>query len=107
MTDDEFLILAYEDDDWTWSDPIPDGARHAMPGEDGLLPCCGRRHEAIPQGDHPMTTTAIRSTESTATPQSQDLTNLLAMLDDPDLAGFREDIQRAIVELRAKSALGA
>lgn len=54
-----------------------------------------------------MTTTAIRPAESTATPQSQDLTNLLAMLDDPDLAGFREDIQRAIVELRAKSASGA
>lgn len=54
-----------------------------------------------------MTTTAIRPAESTVTPESQDLNLLEAMLEDPDLAGFHEEIQRAIVELRAKSALGA
>ena len=46
MTDEEFLTLAYD-----WSDPIPDGTRHAMPGDDGLLPCCGSTFDAIPCGD--------------------------------------------------------
>lgn len=54
-----------------------------------------------------MTTTAIRPAESTVSPHSQDLALLESRLKDPDLAGFREDIQRAIVELRAKTALGA
>jgi hypothetical protein len=54
-----------------------------------------------------MTVTDIRPAESTATPESQDLALLQARLEDPDLAGFRKEIQQAIVELRAKSALGA
>jgi hypothetical protein len=40
-----------EDDDADdWSDPIPDGARHAMPS-DGTVECCGQHHDAIPHGD--------------------------------------------------------
>lgn len=54
-----------------------------------------------------MTTTAIRPAESTVTPESQDLVLLLKRLDDPDLAGFRTEIQESITKLRAKSALGA
>ncbi|MGX6604826.1 hypothetical protein ACWKSP_22260 [Micromonosporaceae bacterium Da 78-11] len=49
------------DDDWTWTTHIPDGARHAMPYEDGRLPCCGRDHNAIPHGDW-MTSGADRVT---------------------------------------------
>ena len=54
-----------------------------------------------------MTTTDIRPAESTATPQSQDLANLRAMLKDPGMEPYYEDIQRSIVALCAKSALEA
>lgn len=54
-----------------------------------------------------MTTTTIRPAESTVTPESQSLDNLLAMLDLPEMEPYYEDIQRAIVELRVKSTLGA
>lgn len=39
------------DEDYTWSSPLPDGARHAMPGDDGRVPCCGVRWDALPNGD--------------------------------------------------------
>jgi hypothetical protein len=34
-----------------WSDPLPDGIRHTMPGDDGRLACCGRDSDTIPRGD--------------------------------------------------------
>lgn len=45
--------------------------------------------------------------ESTATPESQDAANLQAMLDDPDLAGYHDDIRAALTKLTATSALAA
>jgi hypothetical protein len=42
-----------------------------------------------------------------ATPASQNRERLRAMLDDPDLAGFHDDIRAAIVRLAAVSVLGA
>jgi hypothetical protein len=47
------------------------------------------------------------TTEDTVTPESQRLTQLEEMLDDPDYAGFRAEIQAAIDDLRATSVLGA
>lgn len=46
MTDDDFLTLAYD-----WATPVPDGIRHAMPDDNGVLPCCGREVHALPCGD--------------------------------------------------------
>jgi hypothetical protein len=56
-----------------------------------------------------MTVVDVPRSPATAvvTPESQNLDNLRAMLDDPDLAGFREEIQAAIVKLTATSVLGA
>lgn len=56
----------------------------------------------------PVTATMIPSAvEDAGTPESQRLSQLEAMLDDPDYAGFRAEIQRAIDELRATAVLGA
>lgn len=41
--------------------------------------------------------------DQTATPESRDLAKLQAMLDDPDLAGFRDKIRAAIADLRAET----
>ncbi len=54
-----------------------------------------------------MTATTLPRTEAEQTPESQDLARLEAMLNDPDLAGFHDDIRKSITELRAKSVLGA
>ncbi len=54
-----------------------------------------------------MTITAEPRTEREQTPESQNLAKLTAMLDDPDLAGFRAEIQCSIDELRAKTMLRA
>ena len=45
--------------------------------------------------------------DQTPTPESQDLDRLRAMLDDPELAGYRDDILAAIVKLTATTVLGA
>ncbi len=35
------------DNDEPWYNPPSSDVRHAMPGEDNLVPCCGRRYDAI------------------------------------------------------------
>lgn len=45
--------------------------------------------------------------DETVTSESQDLSQLRAMLDDPDYAGFRTEIREAIRRLTATSVLGA
>ncbi|BAL87217.1 hypothetical protein AMIS_19970 [Actinoplanes missouriensis 431] len=39
--------------------------------------------------------------EATATPESLSLTNLRALLDDPALAGYHDDIRDSIARLQA------
>ncbi|MFF0378678.1 hypothetical protein [Actinoplanes missouriensis] len=51
MTTQEEFDEAYALDQDDWSDPIPDGARHAMPGLEGPVPCCGRDPDRLPHGD--------------------------------------------------------
>jgi hypothetical protein len=52
-----------------------------------------------------MTTTTVRPVEDAATPESQNLAKLRAMLDDPALIGFRWEIEDAIARLmRGKKA---
>jgi hypothetical protein len=46
-----------------------------------------------------MTATTVRPVECITTPESQDLVKLRAMLDDPALAGFRWEIEDAIMRL--------
>lgn len=46
-------------------------------------------------------------TELSATPESQDLDRLQAMLDDVSLTGYHDEIREAIVRLTATSALAA
>lgn len=45
--------------------------------------------------------------EESSTPESQNLDSLLAMLADPTLAGFHDDIRESIRRLTATSVLGA
>ncbi len=49
-----------------------------------------------------MTATTIRPAESTSTSESQNLAKLHAMLEEPALIGFREEILVAIERLTAE-----
>ncbi len=41
--------------------------------------------------------------DQTATPESRDLVKLQAMLRDPELAGFHDEIKASIADLRAST----
>lgn len=46
-------------------------------------------------------------TEPTATPESHDVTLLREMLDNPDLAGYHDQIRESLVKLTATTVLAA
>jgi hypothetical protein len=54
-----------------------------------------------------MTVIDLPRTQSESTPQSQDLESLQAMLDDPMLVGFHDQIRESIRKLTATTVLAA